>query len=95
MISVTLTSELEAALVAQASQRGTTPELLAIATLQAHFVNGHGPEVPEPGSLAELLGTSIGCLDSGQFVKNGARLSETTGRKFAAGMMKKRRDNKL
>lgn len=95
MLTVTLTPELESALTLQADQRGTTPELLAIAALQAHFLKGNGAASVGDASLADFLGEAIGSLDSGQVVSGGAALSEDSGRQFAAGMVKKRRDGKL
>lgn len=96
MLSLTLPPELEMAIVAEAQRQCTTPELLAIAALQAQLINkGHGGTTTPPGSLADFLGDAIGCLDSSQVTPEGAAMSQETGRKFAAGMISKRDQGKL
>lgn len=90
-MEITLTPEIEGALVEQADQRGTTPEHLALETLRERFVKPVEQELPGGAeTLADLLNGYIGVLHSAERVPGGARMSEDTGHKFAKGMIKKR-----
>jgi hypothetical protein len=93
-MEITLPPEIEAALTERAQEQGTTPELLAADALRERFA----PAVAEPaceGSLADYLRDYIGVFDSSEYVPGGARMSEDTGKKFAALMVEKRRRGHL
>ncbi len=96
MVTITLPPELEKVVTQQANQRGTTPELLAIDKLWGAF--RPIPSEPEAGdgdTLADFLGDFIGCINSSEMVPGGAQMSVDTGKKFAAGMVKKRAEGRL
>jgi hypothetical protein len=94
-LKLQLTPDLETALAEQARRKGTTLELLALESLRDRFV------IPEPTAtvpdqtLADFLSDHLGVLASSEQVPGGARMSEATGRKFAAGLVRKRQQNKL
>lgn len=93
---INLTPEIEAALIEQARQLGTTPELLALDSLRERFVPPSEAEATEPeGTLADFLADHIGVLHSSEFVPDGAGMSEDCGRKFSVGMKKKQDKNRL
>ena len=95
MVTITLPPELELAVTEKARLEGTTPEIFTLDTLCSLFI----PEIalPEPhaGSLADFLGDYIGCLDSGEIVSGGAKMSENVSEKFTEGLLQKRREGKL
>jgi hypothetical protein len=68
---------------------GTTPEIVALDTLNREFIPAAQP-APTGGTLADFLGDFIGCLDSGEIVPGGANMSENIGETFAEGMAEKR-----
>src|SRR5262245_61069644 len=88
-MTITLTPDLEQALIEEARKRGTTPELLALDCLRARFLPPSQPRDPaaEQGSLADFLADHIGVLSSSEHVPGGARLSEEPGKKFAEGLL--------
>jgi len=92
-----LTPDIEQALAEQAQQQGTTPEQLALDSLRQQFVRSTPMErVPaQPGTLAELLGDSIGVLGSREHVPGGAQLSEASGKAFTSILEEKRRRGHL
>lgn len=47
------------------------------------------------GTLADLFTGRIGVVDSGQFIPGGAQMSQVYKRKFAEGMLEKKRLGKL
>jgi hypothetical protein len=94
-MTITLPPEVETALAEQARRRGTTPELLAVDCLRQRFVTPAPPPAPAGATLAESVAGHIGVLSSGEFVPGGAHMSEDTGRKFAAGMARKREGGRL
>jgi hypothetical protein len=95
-MNITLTPEIERALVDEARRLGTTPESLAIESLRDRFLPSFSEELAEvPGeTLADRLGDLIGSLHSGEFVPGGARLSEDIGGKFAAELLKRHRQGR-
>ena len=103
MMTLTLSPDLEAALADQARRRGTTPELLAEGILREQVLPPAPQPAPAPPSappdgprnLAEFLGDYIGCIDSSEHVPGGAQMSTDMAKKFAAGMVKKRREGRL
>jgi hypothetical protein len=94
MITITLPPELEQTVSEKAQQQGTTPELLVLDELRLRFSSDRPPVVQE-GNLADFLGEFIGCIHSSEVVPGGAQMSTDCGKKFAAGMAKKRREGKL
>ena len=89
---ITLTPDIERALTAEAQKRGRTPEQLAIESLRERFIAPES-DVSLAGAqdtLADFLRGDIGVLHSSEHVPGGARLSEDSGRKFAAGLVAQR-----
>ena len=93
-MAITLPTELERAIEEQAQLRGTTPELLAIEILQKQFLPTSASSSAQ-GTLVDFLGEFIGCIHSSEHIPGGAQMSVDTGKKFAAGMVKKRREGRL
>ena len=96
-MTITLTPDIESALVEQAKEHGTTPEQLALESLRERFVTPSEQSAPTDGAetLYDRLKDHIGVINSGEHVPGGARMSEETGKKFAAGMVEKRRRGRL
>jgi len=96
-MEITLTDDIEKALVIRAKERGTTPEQLALETLRQQFV----PPSPREnsangqGTLADILSDSIGVLHSHEHVPEGARLSDSTDDAFVKLLAEKRRQGRL
>jgi hypothetical protein len=88
-----LTPDIEQALVEQAHKLGTTPEQLAMDSLRERFVSSEPPEAPAEGqpTLAAFLSGHLGVLHSSEYTPGGARMSEKSGRKFAAGLLAQHR----
>lgn len=96
-MNISLPSDIERAVVEYAREQGTTPELLVIDSLRERFLLSPLLNTPTEGegTLADFLGQHIGILHSSEHVSGGARMSEDTGKKFAAGMRKKRQQGRL
>lgn len=95
-MKINLTADIESALTNHAHRKGTTPETLALDALRERFVSSsEEPEVKEKGALADYLAEHIGVLSSSEYVTGGARMSEKSGKKFAAGLLKKRQRGRL
>lgn len=95
MITITLTPDLEQIIAECAEKQGTTPELVALDTLRQHWLPAQDANRQGAATLADLLGDSIGCLDSGDLVPGGARMSENIREKFSQGMVEKRGRGRL
>jgi hypothetical protein len=97
LLTITLPPDIEQALVDYALKQGTKPELLVLDSLRERFMPFSTSASPaeREGTLADFLGAHIGVLHSSEHIPGGARLSEDTGRKFAAGMIKKRQQGRL
>lgn len=93
MLSIALPPELEYILSEQARVQGTTPELLALDSLQERFTPAAPPERAEVQD--DYWNEFVGVIDSSAVFPNGSTLSEDTGRKFAEGMVEKREQGKL
>jgi hypothetical protein len=93
---ITLTPDIEQALAAEARKLGLTPEQLALDSLRARFLSPERERVPtaEPGTLADFLCGHVGVLHSSEYVPGGARLSEDSGRKFAARLLAQRQQRR-
>jgi hypothetical protein len=96
-MNITLTPEIERALVEEAHRLGTTPESLAIESLRDRFLAPHPAEPAEtPGeTLADFLAGHIGVLDSSEHFPGGARMSEDTGRQFTDILLERRKQGRL
>ena len=96
-MKITLTPDIEKALAEQARRQGATPEMLALDALREQFVCSGAPEIPvnEEATLADFLAGHIDVITSSEKVPGGARLSEDAGKKFAAGLVKKRQQGRL
>ena len=94
---ITLPPDIEQALVEHARKQGTTAELLALDSLRERFMPSLSLDRPTEGegTLADFLGKHIGVLHSSEHIPGGARMSEGTGKKFAAGLVKKRQQGRL
>jgi hypothetical protein len=99
-MKITVPPDLERALAARAHQIGTTPERLALDSLRECFPPSESEETDEGSgktqqTLADLLHGYVGILHSNEYVPGGAAMSEDTGKKFAAGLLKKRKSGRL
>lgn len=97
MLTITLPDELEKTITERAKRSGMTPEVFVIDDLQERYLPPRQPDtapVPEQ-TMADFLKDYIGCIDSGETYPQGSRLSENTGRAFAALMIEKRNQGKL
>lgn len=89
---ITLTPDIEQALAAEAHKLGRTPEQLALDSLRERFLSP-GRDLSLRGeqvTLADFLYSHLGILHSSEHVPGGARLSEESGRKFAAALITQR-----
>ncbi len=90
-----LTPEIERAIKKQASQKGTTPEKIALDGLRMLFVSRVEVADESPVSLADFLDGYVGVIRSSEFVAGGAQMSEETGKQFAQLMAQKRIQDRL
>ena len=97
IMNISLPPDIERAVVEHAREQGTTPELLIVDSLRERFLLSPplSPPTESEGTLADFLGKHIGILHSGEHIPGGARMSEDTGKKFSAGMRKKRQQGRL
>jgi len=96
MVTITLSAELEKAVTEEAAQKGTTVELLTLDVLQGYFLKPSSTkQMPDGATLADALADYIGAIDTRDKYPEGSTLSENTGRKFAQGMVEKRKRGKL
>ena len=91
-MKIDLTPDIEKALAQKAKKNGTTPEKLALDTLRERFLSPAEDAISAKAnrSLADFLRDHVGVLSSSEFIAGGAHLSESTGKKFVAGLLKKR-----
>ena len=89
---ITLTPDIEQALAAEARKLGRTPEQLALDSLRERFLSPESALAlgEEQATLADFLSGHLGVLHSSEHVPGGARMSETGGKKFAAGLLAQR-----
>ncbi len=94
---IALTPDIESALAEEARRQGTTPEQLALDYLRERFVPGATTQSTATtlGTLADFLAGHIGVLASEERVSGGGRMSEDAGKRFAAGLVEKRRQGRL
>jgi len=61
------------------------------------MINAAEDKTPKDGeeTLYDRLKDHIGVIHSSEYVPGGARMSEDTGKKFAEGMVEKRRKGRL
>ena len=90
---ITLTPEIERALAAEARKLGLTPAQLALDSLRARFVvpEADVSSAEEQTTLADFLRDHLGVLHSSEHIPGGARMSEKSGQKFAAGLLAQHR----
>jgi hypothetical protein len=93
---ITLTPDIEQALAAEARRLGRSPEQLALDSLRERFLSAESGRSPaeKQDTLADFLRGHLGILHSSEYVPGGARLSEDSGRKFAAGLVAQRQQNR-
>jgi hypothetical protein len=96
-MEVILTDDVVKALIAEARERGITPEQLAIESLRREFVRSIDDEKIAEGSetLADYLSEFIGTIHSSEHVPGGARLSEITEEALMQTLAEKRRQGHL
>jgi len=97
-MKITVPPEIERALTKQAHKIGTTPELLVLDSLRQRFLSSESEEEPEgeePRTLADFLDGYIGVLHSSEHVPGGAAMSEKSGEKFGANLIRKRDAGRL
>ena len=94
-MELTLTPEIEIAINRQASQKGTTPEQIALDGLRMLFGSGTEYAGQPPTSLADFLDGYIGVIRSSEAIDGGAQLSENIGERFAQLMAQKRTQDHL
>jgi len=96
-MQITLTPDIENALIKYAKHQGLTPEVLALGVLRERFISPTATEISakEKETLADYLAGHLGVLSSGEHIPGGAEMSKNSGRKFAAGLLKKRRQGRL
>jgi len=92
---IALTPDIESALAEEARRQGTTAEQLALDYLRERFVPGSTPPSATVRTLADFLVGHIGILASAKRVSGGGRMSEDTGKRFAAGLVEKRQQGRL
>lgn len=96
-MKLTLTADIENALIEAANQQGTTPETIALDCLRQRFASqkeAHSP-VEAGSSLADFLSGHIGVIASGEQIPGGACLSEKSGQKFTAELLKQQQQERL
>lgn len=96
VITITLPQELEQIVTDQATRQGTTPELWTLDKLRRSLLPDSDaatePESACDGStMLDFFEGYVGTLHSSEVVPGGAQMSQDTGRKFAEGMLQKRR----
>lgn len=95
-MTIELTPDLERALAKAAERRGTTPQVLALALLSEQLLDADtvGPAAPG-ATMADFLADHIGVLDSSEYISGMSDLSEETGRKFTAALLKRQQEGRL
>lgn len=96
-MTINLTPDLEHALAEEARRQGTTLELLALGYMRERVLSASSPSSAEnpPEFLAHFLAGHIGVLSSREHSPDGANRSEQSGRRFAAGLVKRREEGRL
>ncbi len=96
MVTITLTPELEQAVVKRAQQQGTTPEIYLLDDLRERFL----PDSPAANkgdngeTMADFFEGYAGTVNTREIVPGGANLSKETGKKFKEIMVEKYRSSK-
>jgi hypothetical protein len=93
---IKLIPDIKQALAEEARKLGTTPEQLALDSLRERFVGREAPPSParKPETLADFLRGHLGVLHSSEHVPGGARMSEASGKKFTAGLLAERQQQR-
>ena len=97
-MTIALPPELEEAVAEEASQKGTTVELLTLDILQERFLK-HSSKLPSLNETkvrtrADFFAGYVGGLHSSEFVLGGAQLFQDTGQKFTDLLVKRRNEGK-
>ncbi len=95
-MQITLTPEIETILTEYAGSQNISPEMLVQNMLKEWF----GSRIVAGQSdgdktLADHLAEHIGVLSSSEYVSGGAQMSKDCGKKFAAGLLRKRQQGRL
>jgi hypothetical protein len=92
MVIISLPSDIEGPLTAEAQRRGTTPELLALDSLRKLFASlpvlGEPPD--DATTLFDFLDGYIGTVEG-----SGEAFSENCGQRFAEGIAEKQQRGRL
>jgi len=94
-MQITLTPEIETVLTQQALKAGKTPEQLALDLLDQRLTELQTSQPEGQATLLDFLAGHIGVVDSSEHILGGAQISEDTGKRFAALMVKKRQEGRL
>ena len=92
---ITLTPDLEQLLNQLAEQQGTTVEILALNVIRERFLPRRKIPKQHIKTLADRLAPYIGSISSREFVPGGANMSVDSGKKFAQGLLEKRKQGRL
>jgi hypothetical protein len=87
---IRLTSDIETALAQEAQRQGTTPERLALDSLEKLFLPAPSDTSSGEGSLFDFLSGYIGTVEG-----TGEALSENCGQHFAEGLVVKQEQGRL
>ena len=100
MLTITLPPELEILVNEQSRSQGTSPQMWTVEILRRALESSKSQAEmnsanPVDGTMADFFEGYIGVIDSSEFVNGGAQMSTDSGRKFAEGMIQKRKSGKL
>ena len=96
MTTLTLTPELEEAVLERAKLQGKSEENVALDVLKGEFLaRPHQMMLPENATLADSLADYIGCIDTSEKYSEGSTNSMDMGKKFAQAMVEKHRQGKV
>jgi len=96
-MQITLTPDIENALVEHAKSQGLPPEKVVLNVLKEWSISWlkTNTAAQEKGTLTDYLKDHIGVLSCNDYIPGGARMSEDCGKKFASGMLKKHQQGRL
>jgi len=96
-MQITLTPDIENALVEHAKSQGLTPEKVVLNVLKEWLISWlkTNTTAQGKGTLADYLEDHIGVLSSSEYIPGGARMSEDCGKKFSSGLVKKQQRGQL
>ena len=96
-MNIALTPDIEKALRDHALKQRISPEVLVLHALREYFIASMAKDaaIIKNETLFDYLSDHIGVISSSEYIQGGARMSENCGKKFATGLLKKRREGKL